>query len=73
VANNEEHRTPVVGRFAGNPERPGTAANIVFLPYKEEEEEEEVAGSIGHRPLRKSVVLQVESEGDKKQADLSLP
>jgi hypothetical protein len=69
VANNEEHRTPVLGRFAGNPEQPGTAANIVFLPYKEEE----VAGSIGHRPLRKSVDLQVESEDDKKQADLSLP
>ena len=34
-------------------EQPGTVANIVILPYKEE-----VAGSIGHRPLRESVLLQ---------------
>jgi hypothetical protein len=48
-------------------EQPGTVANIVILPYKEE-----VAGSIWHRPLRKSEVLQVNLIEERKSRALFL-
>jgi hypothetical protein len=66
VANNEEHDFADLADLQVIREQPGTMANIVNFPYNEE-----VAGSIGHRPLRKSVDLQVKVSLDKVEPEPS--